>query len=245
MTELEYLKNTYLFESKAKIVDYWKNEFWEYIILDKTIFYPQWWGQPTDVWEISISEPSINFKVKNVRLDEKWIVFHYWEFSSEYKWDDIKNTDVILNVDSENRIINSKNHTAWHLVDIAMKNIWINIIPTKWFHFKSGSYVEYSWSIQWLNEWNRKEKIINNLKKELENLISQNLKVIVENWKIDISNSESPKWKNFRFVYFEWYKELWCGCWWTHLKNTWEVWKVSIRKIREKKWVVKVSYEVV
>ena len=40
MTELKYLEDTYLFKSKAKIICSWENELWEYIILDKTIFYP-------------------------------------------------------------------------------------------------------------------------------------------------------------------------------------------------------------
>jgi len=52
MTKLKYLENTYLFENNAVIIETWKNDFWKYIILDETIFYPQGWGQPSDVWEI-------------------------------------------------------------------------------------------------------------------------------------------------------------------------------------------------
>jgi alanyl-tRNA synthetase len=41
MTKLNYLDNTYLFESKAIFVEIRENEKGKAVILDETIFYPQ------------------------------------------------------------------------------------------------------------------------------------------------------------------------------------------------------------
>lgn len=44
MTELLYLKDTYLFQTKSIVQEIGTDEFWDYVIVDRTIFYPQWWG---------------------------------------------------------------------------------------------------------------------------------------------------------------------------------------------------------
>ena len=244
MTELRYLENTYLFESTARIINFWENEFWTYIILDSTIFYPQWWGQQTDTGDILVWDNI--FTIHMVKLNEKWVVFHYGTLNNPSALQtasfNIKGSIVNLQIDWENRIKNSKNHTAWHLIDIAIHNIWLELTATKGFHFQSGSYVQYTGIIENLNEGTIKQDLIASINFELKKLISQDLNIIVENWESDISNPDSPKWKSYRFVYFEWYKGVWCGCGWTHIKSTWELWAVQIKKIRVKKGAIKVSY---
>ena len=233
MTQLDYLKNTYLFESKAQIIETWENEFWKYIILDKTIFYPQGWWQPSDIWEIIFWDEI--FEVTKAILDENWIVFHYGKLSlSTEGFSPLQK--VKLKINSDIRIKNAKNHTWWHLLDIAVKNIWLDLIARKWFHFDSWCYVEYSW----IYNVEEKEEIIKKLNFEINNLVSQNLKIGVENnleWK-------SPEGKKFRKVSFEKYENLWCGCWWTHLNSIWELWKIEITNIKNKKWNCKISYKI-
>jgi Ser-tRNA(Ala) deacylase AlaX len=52
-------------------------------------------------------------------------------------------------IDSQKRIFNARNHSAGHLIDIAMKNIGLGYLkPTKGFHFPEGSYVEYEGDFQ-------------------------------------------------------------------------------------------------
>jgi alanyl-tRNA synthetase len=234
MTKLDYLENTYLFKSKAKIINTWENGFWKYIILDRTIFYPQGWGQPTDTGKIILWENT--FEVENVRLDENWIVFHYWKYSNDEYFTTPENNTCGLEINKETRIKNAQNHTWWHLLDIAVKNIWLSLIATKWFHFDSWCYVEYSW----IYNIEEKEEILTKLNLEINNLISQSLKINVDN----NSNWKSPDGKVFRKVYFEDYKDFWCGCWWTHINLTWELKKIEITNIKNKKWNCKISYKV-
>ena len=78
-TILLYLEDTYLFQETANIVESGKNENGKYIILDKTIFYPQGGGQPTDTG--TIQNENAQFDVSMVRMDENGIVYHYGEYS--------------------------------------------------------------------------------------------------------------------------------------------------------------------
>ncbi|MDQ7009125.1 MAG: alanine--tRNA ligase-related protein [Candidatus Gracilibacteria bacterium] len=184
MTQLNYLENTYNFESDAKIIETGENEFGKYIILDKTIFYPQGGGQPSDIGKIIFGDKI--FEVENVRLDDKGIVFHYGKFSllteGFYPLQKVK-----LNINSEIRIKNAKNHTGGHLLDIAVKNMGLNLIAKKGFHFDTGCYVEYS-GIYNVEE---KEEILKKLNLEINNLISQNLKINIDN-NLDGNHQSTP-----------------------------------------------------
>lgn len=224
MTKLEYINDTYLFKINTKILEIWNNDFWEYIILGKTIFYPQWWWQPSDIW--IIKNNNWEFQVENVRFDEnKKNVFHYGNILS---WSLNENEEVILNIDEKKRIQNSKNHSAGHLIDVAVKNIWLNNIKAiKWFHFPQGCYLEYKWILEW-----EKKDIIDKLNIELTNLIFQKLNIIIGN-------------KDFLFrqISFQWFE--WCGCWGTHVNNSSEIWEIVVNKIKVKKDIIKVSYNLI
>lgn len=229
MTILKYLEDTYLFEYKAKILDFWENDFWKYIILDETIFYPQWWWQPSDIWEIILDSSNI-ININNVRLLENWKVYHYTNDNIDW----LKKVWCLIKINKENRILNAKNHSAGHLLDIAMINIWLWYLKaTKWFHFPEWSNVEYEWKLK-----ENKDIIIDKLNTELKNLIKESLKVNINLEK----NVLSPIWKNPRYVNFWDYE--WCWCWWTHVKSSAEIWTILVKKIKEKWNNLKVSYEV-
>ncbi len=217
------MEDTYIFENTSNIVEVWENEFWKYIILDETIFYPQWWWQPSDVWEIK-SEERI-FCVEMVRFDEnKEKIYHYGNFS---EWNIREWEKVFCSIDKEKRIINAKNHSAWHLLSMAIGNIWLKqIIPQKGFHFPRWSYVECDWILE-----EEKEKVLEKLNIELQKLISKNINLKV--------NNDNPL---SRRVIFEGYEES--GCWGTHVKNTSEIWSILVTKIKTRKWKTKFSYKV-
>jgi Ser-tRNA(Ala) deacylase AlaX len=232
MTKLLYLQDTYLFESTASILKIETDDMWKYIVLDQTIFYPQWWGQPSDSWEISLWEN--NFHITKCKLSPDGVVHHYGTYSNWelHVWD-----SVYLTVDSEVRFLNARNHSAWHLLDVAIHELWYSesLAPTKWYHFSQGAYVEYEWEFDELPEM-----FISQIEKKMNELIEQNISISIKYeglWDL-----EAPQWKTPRYVYFEWY--TWCGCWGTHVKKSWEIGWVSLRKVKYKKWVLRVSYEV-
>ena len=232
MTQLLYLENTYFFNEQAQIIEVWNDNFGDYIILDRTIFYPQWWGQPSDTWKIRSWENT--FQVTKCRLDEYGKVYHYGTCISWML--KIWNT-THLEIDQNNRILNARNHSAWHLLDVAMYELWYSddLSPTKWYHFQDWAYVEYQWEF---HEW--AEIFIQKIEQKMKELTQQNIPIIVEyEWLWEL---EAPLWKTPRYVSFEGYK--WCWCWGTHVKNSWEIREVSIRKVKYKKWILRVSYEI-
>jgi len=169
MTKLNYLDNTYLFESEAVFIEIKENKKGKAVILDETIFYPQGGGQPADKGEI-ISGNNI-FIVNDVRLDETGTVWHFGEFNNNQF--QVKAGDkVILKIDKDRRILNAKLHSAGHLLDCAVSKIGIeNLCPTKGFHFSDGPYVEYDGVIE------NPAKVIPILQKNVDDLIVQDLHV--------------------------------------------------------------------
>lgn len=228
MTKLLYLSDTYIFSGTATILEAGMNEYGEYIVLDQTIFYPQWGGQPSDIGTLS-SENTL-FEVNMVRLDENGIVYHYW---SSLKGESIKWMNVTLKIDGERRIINARTHSAGHLIDVAMQHIWLSLTPTKWYHFPDGPYVEYSWTLR-----EPIDSLIAKLQAELDRLIKLDIPMIITT----DASVKSPIGKNPRYVQFEGHTE--CGCGGTHMRSSGEIRGITIRKIKMKDWNIRVSYSI-
>jgi len=235
MTKLEYLDDTYLFESNAKVLDIIDSEKGKVVILDKTIFYPQGGGQPADRGEIAIDN-SI-FVVNDVRLDELGDVWHFGEFKNGYFQ---KGDMVILKIDKDRRIQNSKLHSAGHLIDCAILEMGMdNLEATKGFHFPEGSYVEYKGVVQNSNE------MLINLQEKIDDLINKNLSIIKKNLNSKEAKAQSiqaPTGKSARVVSFLGYPA--CGCGGTHIKQSLDIGKIVIRKVKSSKGNTKISYMV-
>lgn len=236
MTKLNYLDNTYLFESEAIFVEIKENEKGRAVILDETIFYPQGGGQPADKGEI-ISGDNI-FVVNDVRLDETGTVWHFGEFKNgNFKQGD----KVILKIDKDRRILNAKLHSAGHLLDCAVSKMEIeNLQPTKGFHFPDGPYVEYDGIIE------NPATIIPVLQKNINELIAQNLQVERKDLNSEEAQAKgiwAPAGKSARVVNFAGFST--CGCGGTHVNCASEIGKITIRKIKSSQGKTKIAYSVV
>jgi Ser-tRNA(Ala) deacylase AlaX len=235
MTKLNYLDNTYLFESEAIFVEIKENEKGKAIILDETIFYPQGGGQSADKGEIVLANNI--FVISDVRLDETGTVWHFGEFKNgSFKQGD----KVRLKIDKDKRILNAKLHSAGHLLDCAVTKMGIeNLKPTKGFHFPDGPYVEYNGIIE------NPAEIIPILQKNIDELIAQNLQVE----KKDLSTEEAQKmgiWapigKSARVVNFAGFPI--CGCGGTHVNSASEIGKIVIRKIKSNQGKTRIAYAI-
>jgi len=236
MTKLNYLDDTYLFESRAIFIEVKENEKGKAVILDETIFYPQGGGQPADKGEI-ISGDNI-FVVNDVRIDETGTVWHFGEFKNgEFKQGD----KMILKIDKDRRVLNAKLHSAGHLLDCAVSKMGIeNLKPIKGFHFPDGPYVEYDGIIE------NPAEIISVLQKNIDELIAQNFQIERK----DLSSEEAqakgvwaPIGKLARVVNFAGFPI--CGCGGTHVNNASEIGKITIRKIKSNQGKTKIAYSVV
>ena len=145
MTELVYWEDTYLFVYKEAVVTNIKQDNdKQVVILNKTIFHPQGGGQPSDTGNIiSTSDPSHRFNVTGCKLIDGE-VHHYGNFEGkEY----IIGEEVEQQIDENKRKLYAMLRSAGHLLDSAVKDLGLELVPTKGYHFPESPYVEYAGNI--------------------------------------------------------------------------------------------------
>lgn len=235
MTNLAYLENTYLFESDAIIEKVEQLEDGRIAIqLDTTIFYPQGGGQPCDIG--TINSATTIFNVTDVRMDPNGVVYHFGNFKNGQFSDGER---VKLVIDKNRRIQNAKAHSAGHLIDCGVILLKFPLQVTKGYHFADGPYVEYK------GEIDTSEETIKKIQQTIESLVAKNIDICVSNLSTEQANKlgmNIPLGKTARMVSFSGFEG--CGCGGTHVRNSAEIGKIIIRKIKTKKGTVKICYEV-
>ncbi len=235
MTQLLYLQDTHQFEGTAKIQSIEQTEKGAAIILDQTIFYPQGGGQPADSGYIE--NENGKFQVKDVRLNEHGVVYHFGEF---IEGSFSENEEITMKVDAEKRIINARNHSAGHLLDVAREKANIAFLkPEKGYHFADGPYVEYD------GELENPESYIKKMEEAINELVTENIpveKLELSCEEANLKGIKAPPGKSARVIYFKGYTG--CGCGGTHVNSSAEIGKVTIRKISSKKGKTKIAYSV-
>lgn len=232
MTKLLYLEDTKKYTAGAVVLNIDDDEYGTFLVLDQTIFYPQGGGQPADQGKIVSNNNT--FKVEHVVLTPDAIVKHYGQFDGE-SFNSL--TSVILEIDEERRILNSKLHSAGHLLDCAVMELGLPLKPTKGFHFPEGTYVEYEGILD------NGSQYVKDLETVINELVNKGL-----TFKANYLNSDeackkgiiAPEGKAARFVHVDGFDG--CGCGGTHVKSTNELGRIIIRKIKSKKGNTKISY---
>ena len=119
-TELDYLPDTYRMNGTATCVGIRRMDNGLYdVLLDRTIFYPKGGGQPSDTGRIVL--PQGEFQVKQVALSPTCIVSHMCALISGAC--PTPGETVELRVSASDRLLNARNHTAGHIIDLAKKNL--------------------------------------------------------------------------------------------------------------------------
>ncbi len=189
------------------------------LILDKTIFYPQGGGQPAD--QGLINGDNAELIVSDVRMIEG-IVHHFGNFS---RGNFAQHDTVNLKIDIERRNLHTRLHSAGHLIDDATKMIGLTLTPTKGYHFPQGPYVEYEGEVA----LDQKEELRLRLEAKVNELASNK-----SDTKITFTDNK------IRVVAFT--EGMGCPCGGTHVSNTGDIGKISIKKISSKNGQVRISY---
>ncbi|XP_021905009.1 alanine--tRNA ligase, cytoplasmic [Carica papaya] len=179
-TRLDYYEDMWKLQSKSILVSCFKGDDGRRaLILESTIFHPQGGGQPSDTGFITISDLNLKFVVQDVRPKDG-IVFHYGVVEGadeECEFEMEKGKEVLLFVDESGRHLNSRLHSAGHLLDVCMQKVGLgHLEPGKGYHFPDGPFVEYKGTIP-QNELQSKQK---ELELEANALISRGGKVSAE-----------------------------------------------------------------
>lgn len=234
-TELLYLEDTYLFKSTARFLELRENEKGKAVILDQTIFYPQGGGQPSDVGYIETDNAL--FRVTFVGLDPEGTVWHFGEFEKgSFQIGD----EVSLCIDEEKRRLHARIHSAGHLLDCAIADLGVNVVPGKGFHFVEGPYIECDGVVE------NPDSFKAELEKRVNEIISQGIelkKEVLDEGEAKERGLVAPPGKGVRIVGFGGYKP--CGCGGTHVSNSADIKGVTVRKVSSKKGKTKISYSVV
>lgn len=137
MTELLYLKNSYLKETGARIISVEKKGGIWLIILDRTIFYPQGGGQPSDTG--FLSGKNGRAVVKHVRLDGQGCAIHESAVSGSLE----AGEPVSVSICWEDRYRHMRIHSAGHIVHQAVLNLYPDMTPQAAEHGRHA-FIEYT-----------------------------------------------------------------------------------------------------
>ncbi|KAI5079501.1 hypothetical protein GOP47_0004980 [Adiantum capillus-veneris] len=219
------------------------------LILDRTIFYPQGGGQPADHGWIQDVHQQLKFCVEDVRIRDG-VVYHYGLYCKAQEVHEgtdafSEGQEVCLYVDQDRRVLNSRLHSAGHLLDVCMQNLGLAYLePGKGHHFLDGPFVEYKGSIPATELESTREGLeteINHLinlgGKVKANIVSYEEASAMCGSKLPsyISKEDKP-----RIVCLG--ENFGCPCGGTHVADISCIGKVKVTQIRVKKGVTKVSY---
>ncbi|TXG76332.1 hypothetical protein E6P97_03655 [Patescibacteria group bacterium] len=200
------------------------------IVLDQTCFYARGGGQDWDTGMID------SFKVEEVRLDADGVVHHIGEGVPPDT-----GASVHCAVDVARRDINTRLHSAGHVVDMANNRVNPDWVPGRGAHYPHMSFVEYT-------NAEVGESTAAKFQDEITAILSQN----VQNTMKYVSYDELaalcrhvpanlPVNKPTRVVL---YGDFGVPCGGTHVQNLADIGRIEITKIKTKKGMTKVSYRV-
>jgi Ser-tRNA(Ala) deacylase AlaX len=240
-TKLLYLEDFNVVSGEASVVDIQKTEDGRTaVILDQTCFYPRGGGQDWDTGTIE-GENAI-FQAVEVRLDEEGTVHHIGTFSSgEFS----AGNAVKLNVNPKTREINTRLHSAGHLIDMAMSVLKPEWVASRGGHYPHMSFVEY--------QVPEGEQIDEGFVGQVQTKVAELSGSSYENKLLFVSRDEMAKYcrhvpaniptnKPSRIVLYA--EDFGIPCGGTHVKNVQEIGEVTITKAKIKKGLAKVSYAV-
>ena len=234
-TKLLYLEDFDVVSCEATVVSVEKTEDGRTdVMLDQTCFYPRGGGQDWDTGTVGD-----NFQVGEVRLDEEGIVHHIGQGGAK------PGETVACKVDEKRRTINTRLHSAGHIIDMAVSQLRPDWVAVKGAHYPHMSYVEYRVPDETVAD----EALIKEIQEKVNMLSNSDY----QNKLLFVTTDEMSKYcrhvpeniptnKPSRIVLYA--DDFGIPCGGTHVKEVLEVGGITITKIKIKKGVVKVSYAV-
>lgn len=209
---------------------------------EQSIFHPQGGGQPSDKGYIKSNESIMDVKFVQVNPVSQRIV-HICDLRQGSVDAFSEGSAVQLHVDKDARLLHARLHSAGHAIDTAMlrAGLYDKVRPTKGYHFTDAPYVEFEGELP-------AETIA-----AMPSILNEHLDTIVTESHITdisyLSREEAAAQCGGDLVS---YPEIVrvvnvaghpCPCGGTHVENTKQLGKVVVTKVKRKKRIIKVSYE--
>ena len=227
-TKRVYYTDTYLDRLEVEILEASQDENGRYVIFDQTIFHPQGGGQPDDKGYLEVDNKQyVITKLAAPRNphEKPYIIKHYYEGEASF----LKGEKVIQVIDMEKRLLYSRLHSAGHLLEDAVRQIFPSLKGIRGNHFPNGqAFVVFTGEIPF--DIQEKKEKISNLTNEL---VKMNIAIRTEN------DSQ------FRTVKIGDFSPHLCGG--THIKYTSEIGEIILRNIKkdkDNKSNLKIGYDI-
>lgn len=239
MTDLIYMNDFNVEACSAKVLDISGTDDGRVdIILDQTCFYPRGGGQDWDLGVISNDDKTA--KIEEVRIDSDSIVHHICNETNILIGD-----NVSCQVDHQRRQINSRLHSAGHLIDMAIRELGLDWVASKGQHYPHLSAVEYTgtWDPEKADEVRLSlESKVNELgaTKQDNRLVQMPINELAE--VCDYVPANIPTNKPCRVVIFG--DKYVAPCGGTHVKDLHEIGVIEILKLKFKKGVIRINYSI-
>ncbi|KAJ5074329.1 threonyl and alanyl tRNA synthetase second additional domain-containing protein [Anaeramoeba ignava] len=258
LNEVKYLFEPKLFTFETKVVSFKKDEIkkgtqFYRIELEDTIFHAKGGGQPNDIGKITSleeSDPNLQaeFIVQEVIADlQQNSIYHLGTLKNEqliFK----ENQKVNLQIDKDRRELNSRLHSAGHLLSsIVTEGLKLPIVGFKGNHYPKQCFVEFEGVIE--NLQTQRDQIISKIQNAIDEAIANKLvlhRQIVSKDKLPEVCYSVPQTVFFdpvQVVSIGDFKGNICGG--THVEHIGEIGKLVIKKINQKKSVTRISYDIV
>jgi len=235
MTELAYLASPSQTETDAQLSTVEDEAGAMSLVLDRTPFYPQGGGQPSDTGVIE--GDGFVFEVRKASLQEGIVHHHGVPVQGNPA-----PGPVHAKIDVDRRALHARLHTGGHLIMTAMYEL-TGLRAVKGYHFPEGPYVEFDGTL----DETARDGLIERLQQRIDEMVAVDTPVLVESTSVSELKAagvfipgEIPADKPTRVVTTFGYKSP-CGG--THVGNSGELAGLRIRKIKSKSGRTRVSYE--
>ncbi len=199
------------------------------VVLDQTIMYPQGGGQPCDIG--SLVSRTATFLVSEVRVVDG-VVYHYGEYDDQSLQFSVGDA-VTVHVAQEQRILHSKIHTAGHVIDMGIQKLGIDWLSGRGYHYPAGPYVEYIGQCD--------QKTVLQFQADLEATCRE---IIAADYPCVVTY-DTAVYKDDRPLRLVTFGAVTIPCGGTHVSRLSLVTGFTIRKIKQDKERVRISYQVV
>jgi alanyl-tRNA synthetase len=233
-----YIQYPDLFESSAQLIAHGVNAKGIYLILNQSLFYPQGGGQPAD--QGIILGANAAYKVLDVRNVDGEV--HHCIIDDGQAIH--QGCFVTMKIDKDRRMINSKYHTAGHLIAGVAEKINPELKAIKGHQFPGEACIEFDGTLSNWDDFLPKitstviEFINKNAVVKTEQLSPEDATRVVQDLPYEL-----PKDKALRVCHIAGFAPpLPCGG--THVKKLQDIAGLEIKKCKSKNGKTKIYYEV-
>ena len=234
-----YLDDPYLRASKARVLISKREKKNVYIVLDRSIYHPKGGGQPTDLGYFKGDD--FNISLKKV-MEVKGVLVHFGKLDGRLP---LPGEEIDCVLDWERRYLTMRLHTAGHVLDYALKEVYGKVVDTlEALHGPPVAFTEYKGELPNTKQIEVIQKRANEIVEDKRGVkfVYVTADELLTSVKDAPNIDRLPKAERYRLVVIEGVNAI--PCMGTHVKNTIEIGPIDVRKVEKTERGFKLYYAV-